>query len=240
MIDEGRLSELLLDKGVLRIVEPHICSVYSSNEIHNSYDKSFGSFYDVVACNRFYNRLVWGYWTKAFHSFCLDALGSSTSGWVLDVGCGSLAFSAKAYLRHTARPVIFLDQSIKLLRLARSRIVKLNGRIPQNMVFVHGDVLQLPFKPKNFSTIISLNLLHVIEDIQKVLFRLKNVLTDNGIISFTTLIENNRFADKYLHMWGRAGELFPRNMDQLTSLLDALGMSVRKQIEGNMAFISCT
>jgi ubiquinone/menaquinone biosynthesis C-methylase UbiE len=238
-MDEGKLSELLLDEVRLTIIEPHLFSVYSSYDIHNSYDKSFGALYDIIACNRFYNRLVWGYWTSAFHSFCVDALRSSTNGWVLDAGCGSLAFSAKVYVRHTDRPVIFLDQSIKLLRLAISRIVRLNGNIPQNIVFVHGDALQLPFKPKNFSVIISLNLLHVIEDIQKVLFGLRNILTENGIISFTTLIENNRFADKYLHMWGKAGELFPRNINQLTSVLDALGMSVKQQIEGNMAFISC-
>ena len=227
-MDEGKLSELLLDEVRLTIIEPHLFSVYSSYDIHNSYDKSFGALYDIIACNRFYNRLVWGYWTSAFHSFCVDALRSSTNGWVLDAGCGSLAFSAKVYVRHTDRPVIFLDQSIKLLRLAISRIVRLNGNIPQNIVFVHGDALQLPFKPKNFSVIISLNLLHVIEDIQKVLFGLRNILTENGIISFTTLIENNRFADKYLHMWGKAGELFPRNINQLTSVLDALGMSVKQ------------
>jgi ubiquinone/menaquinone biosynthesis C-methylase UbiE len=108
------------------------------------------------------------------------------------------------------------------------------------MVFVHGAALQLPFKPKSFSTIISLNLVHVIKDIQKLLFGLKNVLTNNGIISLTKLIINNRFADKYLHKWGKAGELFPRNMDQLRSALDALGMSVKQQIDGNMALISCT
>lgn len=239
-MDEGKLSELLLDEVRLRIIEPHLYSTYSSHGNRNSYDKSFGALYDIIACNRFYNRIIWGYWTSAFHSFCLDALGSATNGWVLDVGCGSLAFSAKAYARHPDRPVICLDQSIKLLRLAKSRIVKLNGNIPQNMVFMHGDALHLPFKPKNFSTIISLNLVHVVEDIQKVLFGLKNALTNDGTISLTTLIENNRFADKYLHMWGKAGELFPRNIAQLTSALNALGMSVKQQIEGNMAFISCT
>ncbi len=238
-MDEGKLSELLLDEVRLRIVEPHLYSTYSSHGNHNSYDRSFGALYDIIACNRFYNRLVWGYRTGAFHSFCLDALGSATDGWVLDAGCGSLAFSAKAYSRDTDRPVIFLDQSIGLLRLAKSRIIKLNGSIPQNMVFVHGDALQLPFKPRSFSTIISLNLVHVVEDIQKLLFGLKNVLTNNGFISLTTLIENNRLADRYLHIWGKAGELFPRNIAQLTSVLNALGMSVKQQIEGNMAFISC-
>ena len=31
---------------------------------------------------------------------------------------------------------------------------------------------------------------------------------------FTTLIENNRLADKYLHMWAKAGEVIPRTAGQ--------------------------
>jgi ubiquinone/menaquinone biosynthesis C-methylase UbiE len=238
LTDKERLSEVVLGDVSLRLAEPHIYSMYSSNDIINSYDKSFGVFYDLVACNRLYNRLMWGYWTSEFHSFCLDALKSSTDGWVLDVGCGSLAFTVKTYASQTNRPIVFLDQSIKLLRLAKSRMIKLNSGVPQNMVFVHGDALQLPFKPKSFSTVISLNLLHVMEDIKKVLFELRNVLAHRGTISLTTLIENNRFADKYLHMWGKAGELVPRNANQLIAAFDALGMSIKYRIEGNMAFIS--
>ena len=242
MIDEERLSEVLSEDLKVRLVEPHIYSVYSPGEdINLSYDKKFGAFYDLVGCNRLYNRLVWGYSTAEYHSLCLDALRSSKDGWVLDAGCGSLAFTAKTYVNYSERFIIFLDLSMQLLMLAKSRLVKLNGRVPANMVFLHGDVLQLPFKPKSFGTIISLNLLHVFEDedVKRVLQGLKKVLLDGGTISFTTLVENNRFADKYLHMWGKAGELVPRNANQLFSLFDALGMAIEYRIEGNLAFIYC-
>lgn len=55
-----------------------------------------GTFYDLVLCNRFYNRLVWGYSITDYASLTRDAL-ESTNGWVLDAGCGSLAFTAKTY-----------------------------------------------------------------------------------------------------------------------------------------------
>jgi ubiquinone/menaquinone biosynthesis C-methylase UbiE len=238
MIDEKRLSEVLCEDLILRLVEPHIYSIYSPGEdINISYDKKFGAFYDLVACNRFYNRLVWGYWTSDYHSLCLDALRSTTDGWVLDAGCGSLAFTAKTYVNYSERPIVLLDQSLKLLKIAKSRLVKLNGKVPANIVFLHGDALQLPFKPKSFSTVISLNLLHVLEDAKKVLFELRNAVADGGTISLTTLIENNRLADKYLHMWGKAGEVVPRNANQLFAIFDALNMPTEYRIKGNLAFI---
>lgn len=237
MINQEKLSSLLLKDVQLREVESRIYSVYPEGEQTNTYDKMFGAFYDLVACNRFYNRLVWGYWTSDYYSLCHNALASSTDGWVLDAGCGSLAFTARAYVNYSQRPIVLLDQSIKLLRIAKSRLVKLNGDVPANMVFMHGDALRLPFKPKSFSTVISLNLLHVLEDVKKILLGLRNVLADAGTISLTTLIENNRFADKYLHMWGKAGEVVPRNANQLFAVFDALGMSIKYRIKGNMAFI---
>jgi len=241
MIDEERLSEVISKDVSLRIVEPHIYSVFSPGEdINISYDKKFGTIYDLVACNRFYNRLVWGYWTSDYHSLCLDALRSSTDGWVLDAGCGSLAFTARAYVNYSRRPVVLLDKSIKLLRMAKSRLIKLTGDVPANMVFVHGDALQLPFKPKNFGTIISLNLLHVFEDndVKIVLQGLRGVLLDDGTISLTTLIENNRCADKYLHMWAKAGEVVSRNAEQLMAIFDELNMPVKCLIKGNLAFVA--
>lgn len=240
MIGEERLSEVISKNVGLRFVEPYIYSVYQNDEHMSSYDKMFGSFYDFVACNRFYNRLVWGYRTGDYYSLCHSALASSADGWVLDAGCGSLAFTARAYVNYNRRSVVLLDQSLRLLRIAKSRLIKLNRHVPENMVFVHGDALQLPFKPQSFKTIISLNLLHVLKDITGMLQEIRNVLSDGGAIFLTTLIKNNRFADRYLHMWGKAGEVVPRNADQLFAVFNELDMPVKYRIKGNMAFISYT
>ncbi|MDO9530897.1 MAG: class I SAM-dependent methyltransferase [Deltaproteobacteria bacterium] len=239
MIDAARLSEILLRGVNLRLVEPHLYSPYAPGEQTNSYDdKGALSFYDQVACSRLYNRLVWGYSTANYHSVVREVLNSSTEGWVLDAGCGALAFTAKTYADYDERPVVFLDQSITLLRLAKARLAKLTGAVPDNVVFLHGDVRELPFKPKSFGTIIALNLLHVLDDVAGVLRALRKILLDEGTIAFTTLIETNRLADRYLHMWGRAGELVPRTAPQLLAIFEGLGMPVTYRIRGNMAFIT--
>ena len=149
MIDEERLCEIIPEDVKLRVVEPHIYSLFSPGENTNAYDR-MGSIYDTVACNRWYNRLVWGYWISEYHSLCLRAFGSSADGWVLDAGCGSLAFTARAYVSYSARPVVFLDQSIKLLLLAKSRLIKLNGKVPDNMVFLHGGCAEIALQTEEF------------------------------------------------------------------------------------------
>ncbi len=236
-INECDLSKLISKDVSFRLIEPHIYSVLSNIEVDSSYDKKFGDIYDWVACNPIYNRLIWGYSTSKFASLTHDALRSSKKGFVLDVGCGSLAFTTKTYVQYSERPVFLLDQSLKLLRIAKSRITKLNGKIPDNMVFVHGDALQLPFVPKMFHTIISLNLLHVLGDINKLLADLRNVLADDGRIDFTTLIKGKRVADRYLKVWENAGEVVSRDIDQLQAVFNELEMPIKYDINGNMAFI---
>jgi SAM-dependent methyltransferase len=241
MLATEKLSEILLPDISLRQIEPHLYSLYAPGEATNTYDQGGAlSFYDKVACNWLYNRLVWGYSTSDYHTLCREALNSSTAGWVLDAGCGSLAFTVETYAAYTARPVVFLDQSLTLLTLAKSRLGRRNGPVPDNAVFLHADVMHLPFKPESFGTIIALNLLHVLPDIRHLLQNLRQTLLPGGTLTFTTLIENHRLADRYLHLWANAGELIPRTSDQLLAEFAALNLPVDYQIQGSMAFMTCT
>ena len=238
-VNESNLSQLLLKDVNLRLIEPQIYSVSLSTEEPNFFDR-MARFYDLVICNPFYNRLVWGYSVTSYASFIQQSLKSSSDGWILDAGCGSLAFTAKTYIKYSERPVVLLDQSLKLLKIAKSRIIKLNGNVPTNMVFIHGDALQLPFKPESFNTIISLNLLHVLNDLNIAIQEFRNVLRDKGTMSFSTLVKNNRLSDKYFEKFEKAGEAVARNVDEIQTVFDALGMPVRFNIIGNMAFINYT
>jgi len=58
-------------------------------------------------------------------------------------------------------------------------------------------------------------------------------------MSFTTLIENQRLADKYLQVWARAGEVIPRTAHQLLAEFAAVDKPITHRIQGNMAFIHC-
>ncbi len=239
MINEERLSEVISKEAVLRAVEPHIYSLTPPGDNTNEYDGSFGAVYDLVACSGLYNRLVWGYRTSLYHSLCLDALGAS-SGWMLDAGCGSMAFTARTYAASSAkRPVVLLDQSINLLKMARRRLIQVNGSVPENMVFLHGDVARLPFEQKSFTTVLALNLLHVLPDPATPLRQFRRILTEGGALTCTTLVKNTRLADRYLDRLAKAGMVQPRSIDQVLAFFDEAGMQHRHTTEGNLATIHC-
>jgi ubiquinone/menaquinone biosynthesis C-methylase UbiE len=236
-IGEIALSKLISNNISLKLIEPQIYSVLQDIEAANPYDTRFGYIYDWVACNPLYNRLIWGYSINRFASLTHEALTSSKNGCVLDLGCGSLAFTAKTYIQYSDRPVILIDQSLRMLRIAKSRLMKLNGKFPDNMVFLHADALQLPFQQKSFKTIISLNLLHCLDDTKKLFIGLKNVLSDNGKMYFTTLVKGNRFADRYLKVLAEWGKLVSRSTEEHQAAFNQLGMTIKYNINGNMAFI---
>jgi len=238
-IDEGSLQELVQKDVNLRLIEPHIYTVFQHDEAANFFDR-MALFYDVVICNPLYNRLMWGYSTKDYASLVHDALTSSTEGWVLDAGCGSLAFAAGTYLKYSERPVVLLDYSLNLLRIAKSRLIKLNGGVPDNMVFLQADALRLPFKPESFNTIISLNLLHVLKDLKSALLGLRAVLAENDAMVFTTLVKNNRKADRNLaRLLNKTSGVDARDIGQLQEAFEELGMPITYDIKGNMAYIHC-
>ncbi len=236
-IGEGALSEVIANNISLKLLEPHIYSVLQDIDIANPYDTQFGYIYDWVACNPLYNRLIWGYPIKKFATLAHDALRSSTKGIVLDLGCGSLAFTARTYIQYSERPIVLVDQSLKMLRIAKSRLIKINGKVPDNMVFLHADALRLPFRERSFTTIISENVLHCLDDTKELLTGLKNILSEGGKMYFTTLIRANRLADRYLEALKNGGKLVSRNIEDHQTTFNQLGMSIRYEINGNMAFI---
>jgi len=238
MAEYSKLSEIISEDVSLNLVESDIYSVYSTGESPGSFD-TFGAsaIYDAVACNRFYNRLMWGYSIKDYATLCDDILNSSSDGWVLDLACGSLAFTSEVYANYSNRPVVFLDQSLKLLRKGKIRIEKLKRNIPENVFFLHADALQLPFKDSIFNTVISLNLLHCIDDVETALKEIKRVLTSDGNSVITTLVQSSRWSNRYLNMLSESGALISRSFDEILSTFDDLEMKISHKVKGNLAFI---
>ena len=232
------LSEIISEDISLNFVETDIYSVYSVGDSPGAYDSIGAStIYDVVACNRFYNRFMWGYSIKEYAALCEDRLAASSEGWVLDLACGSMAFTEEIYANCSNRPVVFLDQSLKLLRKGKSRIEKLKGSISENMFFLHADALQLPFNDNVFNTVISLNLLHCIDDVNTALKEIKRVLTASGNSAITTLVKGNRWSNRYLDMLAASGALVSRSFDEILSAFNDMEMHVTHKIQGNLAFI---
>lgn len=236
-ITENELSSMVSDNFVLREVEPHIYSVLPDNESGNEYDSQFGLIYDLVACNPVYNRLIWGYSVRIFSRLASEALRSSQDGPLLDIGCGSLAFTAKTYCQHPDRPVILADQSLKMLRMAKAKLMRMGGTIPAHLVFLHADALRLPFRENVFTTILSENLLHCLQDTGTLLTQLKAAAAEQGKMFFTTLVRANRFADKYLEALADNGKLVSRSVEDHRTVFAQTGLVATYETTGNLVII---
>jgi ubiquinone/menaquinone biosynthesis C-methylase UbiE len=131
-----------------------------------------------------------------------------------------------------------LDESIEMLRAAKARLTKLRGSVPGNVVFLQGDILQLPFSPESFSTAISLSVLHVLDDARTMIGELRKVLTRGGNLSITSLVLGRAFGDKYLRFLHKSGGVAaPRNAQQVASLFTEMGIRTDQYVRGNMMFI---
>jgi len=236
-VGENELLAMLLGNFTLRAVEPNIYSVLPDDNSGNEYDSEFGFIYDLVACNPIYNRFIWGYSVKIFSQIANEALNSSQDGPVLDIGCGSLAFTAKTYRNYTKRPVVLTDQSLKMLRMAKAKLIKQSGKVPDNLVFLHADALQLPFQENIFTTILSENLLHCLGDTSILLKQLKNIISKHGKMYFTTLVRANRFADKYLKALAENDKLVSRNIGDHQKIFEQVGLPATYEASGNLLVI---
>lgn len=235
---EQELSALLRPEARLRQVEPHIYSVLPDDETGSEYDK-YGRIYDLVACNPIYNRLVWGYSTSLFKDMAGEALGSAP-GCMLDLGCGSLAFTAKAYLADATRPLVLADQSLEMLRLAKARLVKLNGRVPDHLVFLQADATDLPFAERAFDTLICQNLLHHLPETSGLLAALKLIMAPGGGMHFTTLVRGRRFGDGYLRALASKDKLISRGIADHEAAFARAGLAMRHALHGNLASFRCS
>ena len=237
--NESDLLALLLKNTALRLVEPNIYSILPDDEAINEYDTRFGYIYDWVECNRIYNRLIWGYSINIFSQIANDALKSTKQGKVLDLGCGSLAFTANTYSQYSERPVVLVDQSLNMLRIAKSRLIKKSGEVPENLIFLHADALHLPFQDKTFETILCENLLHCIDNTSSLLEQLAKIISEDGKMYFTTLVKNSRFADKYIQALADRGKLVPRTMSDHKEIFDQVRLSMKYETIGSISIIYC-
>ncbi len=237
MNPHGELQEVLVEGRTLRQVGEGIYSVLPDAAHEHLYDRR-ASLYDAVVSTWIYNRLMWGTSPRDYEEFARRAHASHASGRILDAGCGSLLFTARAHVE-ARRPVVAFDQSLRMLERARARLLKLAGRVPRHITLLQADLSDLPFRPASFSTVVCLNVLHQYADAPGLIANLERLLDDVGRLFMTSLVTNERtVGDFYLNALFKAGEFVrPRSSAEVRALLDSsLGRRVEYSTRGNMAY----
>jgi SAM-dependent methyltransferase len=235
----NELKETLEANRAVRLVEDGIYSALPAASGKHHYDRR-ANIYDLVVRTRLYNFVMWGSSPLDYSAFARQAIDSCVDGTFLDAACGSMLFTAPAYLE-CKRQIIAFDQSLAMLRRARKRLVNLSGSVPEHILLLQADLSDLPFRPASFHTVLCMNVLHHFEDALSLLPNLKKLLTEDGHLYLTSLVSNHRFiGDRYLNALHTTGEFIrPRSNPELKSILNSsLSQEVSYRVKGNMAFAS--
>lgn len=228
--------------NILQNVEPvevseGIFSVLDESRQQSGYDGKVLA-YDAVVGNRFYNKLFWGNWPSSYRKFCEQGLKQSRDKPVLDVGCGSLVFTANAYAQSDNQFIVLLDRSLGMLKRARERLSKINGESPNNIAFLQGDVFDLPFADNTFGSVMAHGLLHMFEQKKDILDELERVRGNDGSISVSSLVSNIGVGRKYLALLEKSGQTAKSlDSDSLNNLLTTRPLDYKLCTQGNIAYI---
>jgi SAM-dependent methyltransferase len=220
-----------------RPVEEGIYSVLPGRPRAHLYDGR-AALYDLVVGTRLYNRVMWGASLPDYVAFARRAVACDQMGMLLDAGCGSLLFTARAYL-DCRRPIIACDHSLEMLKRARSRLMKLAGAVPDRIFLLQADLTSLPFRPGSFSTAICMNVLHHLADAGCLVEGLKKLLASGGHLYLTSLVKSCRLiGDRYLVALHSRGDFVqPRTGAELGKILaGSFGPDFSVRVQGNMAY----
>lgn len=222
-------------------IEPSIVSVFSERE--RGFAVPLDEFEDhgVLVGNSYLNRVAWGNWPEDYRAFFLEALYANNTGVILDYGCRSVVYAAGLYSSFKDRTIILMDDSLSLLQHAKRKIEAVNGgKVPENLIFLHASMYELPFRPQSLNTIISFGLLHNMSHTEIVTREFRVALKETGDIYLTSLVTDRKFGKYFMNMLNRAGEaIFPRSSVDLHALLEVGVSSVGMVTKGNMAYIAC-
>jgi ubiquinone/menaquinone biosynthesis C-methylase UbiE len=232
-----QLKDILAEGCEIRLLEADIYSVLPNVPQAHLYDRRAAA-YDSVVSTWLYNRIMWGTSPLDYVAFAREAVRSHPEGRMLDAACGSMLFTAQIYLEGN-RQVIAFDQSVRMLRRARTRLIELAGSVPDHVLLLQADLSNLVFRPRTFDTILCMNVLHQFADAAEMIPKLSALLSNRGQLYLTSLVSNDRYiGDQWLSVLHKTGEFVrPRSGVEMKKLLDdSLGEGVTYRMKGNMAF----
>jgi ubiquinone/menaquinone biosynthesis C-methylase UbiE len=232
------IEQILAPSREAWIVEPGIWSVLARGDPPARYDAR-AKVYDLVVGSDTYNRVLWGSSASKYSRFAESALAARKAGWHLDAGCGSLIFSAQAYARHPERPVVLVDQSLGMLREARSRLERLELPREAPLLLLQADIRDLPFRNNVFETVLSMGMLHLFPEPGRIMGELKRVIAPSGALFLSSLVLGRPVGNLYLRLLHFSGEVArPRSSGDVRTLVHRyIPGPLRVRQKGSMLFV---
>ncbi|OIO59156.1 MAG: hypothetical protein COX57_08000 [Alphaproteobacteria bacterium CG_4_10_14_0_2_um_filter_63_37] len=220
-----------------RLLEEGIHTCLPDAEIASDYDP-IAKGYDRVVGNPLYNRVVWGNSVADYRRRAAQALAAANEGPILDVGCGTLKFTLAPYLATHHRPLLLLDRSLAMLRLARDRLKRAHGgALPPDILLLQGNAFALPFLEHSMGAVVSWGVLHLFDDPLPLLTQMERVCRDDGVVAWSHLVLAERWSDRYLQLLQRHGHVAtPRSTGDLALMLGRTSRPYRLERQGGMVY----
>lgn len=167
---------------------------------------------------------------NAFNSVIDELQKERELGDLLDIGCGTCSYTIK--LVDNAKSITATDYSDDMVIVAAERT-----KMYPSVTCKKADARDLPFKDNQFDTVLIANLIHIVDDPQRVLFECYRVLKPGGrviITSFTLykmkVLERLRMAKRFLKTFGIPPKAKNRSMtpEQLSQLMLDCGFIVAR------------
>jgi SAM-dependent methyltransferase len=196
--------------------------------------------YDVLVGSSLWHETLWKTTTHAFRTFASTIYGSRSEGAHVELGCGSLLFTSHLYVEDRGRPVILIDHSVRMLRLARRRLRGAAGAVPRHVVLVRGDARDLRLATGWASTVLAVHVLHVLRERMAFLQTLASLARPRAsTIGLTSIFFSGGRGDVFLRLLAATGELAPGlRLDELQTMLNRnVSGDLATTVEGSMAYL---
>jgi len=158
--------------------------------------------YDRLVGSPAYNRLVWAT-PLDWYGDVAERAAASGAGPLLEGGCGTALFTQRAW-SETDRPLLLVDRSIDMLRIARERV-------GDDATLLQADLFDLPLPAASFETVCSFGVMHVLDDPVPALEQLWRCVAPGGQLWITSLVDSGRVLARAwyaaLRLAGEAGPM---------------------------------
>ena len=232
------LAPLLKPNTPIRQLEPHLFTGLATRELGAPYDSKAAA-YDRLVSSDLYLKLAWGARRQTILTFMRDAFAAG-DGPILDLAAGTSVDAVDVYPA-SQRTIIVADLSLEMLKKGKTRLITVHGSVPDNVVFLQADALDLPFKDQVLDTLLCHGAFHLLPDLPGFIAECARVLCSNGGLFVSSLVTERTFGNLYLKMLHRSGEVSrPMSAADCAQLIQVgTDRAVTTQIEGNFAYLRC-